>query len=323
MNKVTIIIPVYNAYDKLDICIKSIIKQTYKNIEVLLINDGSKDKSLEKIKKYEKKYKYIHVIDKKNEGVAKTRNLGIKKATGDYILFIDNDDYIDNDYVEKYVDIMNKNNADVVIGGFKRVNAEGKILYKMQLKDTFWSRYNIITPWAKMYKKTFLLRNKVEFFSYGIGEDVYFNILLYSKNPNVVITDYNGYNWLYNEESVSNTSHKGLNKNIDIIKLLNKIKEINKDDDIYINYYIKKFYIWYLLYSGKYSTKESFINENKRLKYWIKQNNIKFKIRPLSFKINGESLKNRMIVLVFTMIDKFGLIKLFASIYCRGDKIEE
>ena len=320
MGKVTIIIPIYNAYETIDKCLDSVIKQTYKDIEVIIINDGSKDNSINKINKYAEQYQYIKVIDKKNEGVAKTRNLGIKKATGDYIMFIDQDDYIADDYVEQFVTSIRKNDNDVAIGGFKRVNEIGKVLYQMNLKNTYWSRYNIITPWAKIYKTDFLIKNKVDFFSYGIGEDVYFNILLYSKNPKVTITSYNGYFWLYNEKSVSNTSHKGLNEDLDILKLLDKINCLNTNDDIYINYYIRKFYIWYLLYSGKYSTKEMFIKENQRIKEWIKENRIVFKINPLSSKINGELLKNRLIVLIFLTIDKFHLMWLFATFYCKEKK---
>ena len=70
---------------------------------MIIINDGFKDNSINKINKYAEQYRYIKVIDKKNEGVAKTRNIGIKKATGDYILFIDQDDYITDDYVEQFV----------------------------------------------------------------------------------------------------------------------------------------------------------------------------------------------------------------------------
>ena len=103
MGKVTIIIPIYNAYETIDKCLDSVIKQTYKDIEVIIINDGSKDNSINKINKYAEQYRYIKVIDKKNEGVANTRDLGIKKATGDYILFIDQDDYITDDYVEQFV----------------------------------------------------------------------------------------------------------------------------------------------------------------------------------------------------------------------------
>ena len=322
MKKVSIIVPVYDAYENIDRCIESIIEQSYSNIELLLINDGSKDKSLEKLKKYEKKYNYIKVIDKENEGVSKTRNLGIKKAKGEYIMFIDNDDYIDKGYVETYLGVIDRNNSDVVIGGFRRVDHEGKEKYRKSLKNTYWSRYNIITPWAKIYRRKFLIDNNVEFLSYGIGEDVYFNLLLYSKNPNTNIINYVGYNWLDNEVSVSNTKHKGLNKNIDILYLLDKIYDIKGNSDIYINYYIKKFYIWYLLYSGRYATNKKFMNEYRRIKEWIGTKDIRFEISSLSKKIKGESLKNRMIVLIFRILEKVHLLGLFSLIYCRGDSNE-
>ena len=322
MDKVSIIIPVYNAYDKIDKCINSIINQTYKNLELILINDGSKDDSIKKLKEYEKKYKIIRVIDKENEGVSKTRNLGIKEATGKYIMFIDNDDYIDNDYVENYIKAIIENNSDVVISGFRRVNNEGKELYKMTLKNTYWSRYIIITPWARIYRREFLIKNKIEFFSYGIGEDVYFNLSLYSKKPKVQIMDYIGYNWLDNEISVSNTKHKGLNDSIDILYLLDKLNEVNKENDEYINYYIKRFCIWYLLYSGRDASSSQFITQYNKIKTWIRDKEIKTKITPLSKKIKGESLKNRIIVLFFGIIEKIHLLKFFSKIYCKGDNNE-
>ena len=100
MDKISIIVPVYNAQKYLKKCIDSIINQTYKNIEILLINDGSKDKSLKICKEYEKKDSRIIVIDKQNKGVSNTRNVGIKKSTGDYIVFIDSDDCFELDAIE-------------------------------------------------------------------------------------------------------------------------------------------------------------------------------------------------------------------------------
>ena len=84
-------------------CLDSVIKQTYKDIEVIIINDGSKYNSINKINKYAEQYWYIKVIYKKNEGVENTRDIGIKKTTGYYILFIDQDDYIAGDYVDQFV----------------------------------------------------------------------------------------------------------------------------------------------------------------------------------------------------------------------------
>ena len=109
MEKVTIVIPVYNAEKTISKCIDSILNQTNENYQVLLIDDGSKDNSLKVIKEYEKNYpKKIKVISKENEGVVATRNLGIDLCKTKYIMFIDNDDYIDKDYVEQFLSAITK-----------------------------------------------------------------------------------------------------------------------------------------------------------------------------------------------------------------------
>ena len=93
--KISIIVPMYNAEKWLEKCVNSIIEQSYSNIEILLINDGSTDKTLEICKKIEKIDNRVRVIDKKNEGVSKTRNLGLENATGKYIKFVDSDDWLE------------------------------------------------------------------------------------------------------------------------------------------------------------------------------------------------------------------------------------
>ena len=117
--KISIIVPVYNAEKYIGTCIDSILKQTYQNFELLLINDGSSDNSLEVLNQYSKKDKRIRVIDQKNIGVAKTRNKGIQLARGEYIAFIDNDDYIDEDYLEQFMNVCN--NQDIVIGDIEEL----------------------------------------------------------------------------------------------------------------------------------------------------------------------------------------------------------
>lgn len=319
MIKVSIIIPVYNSEKYISRCLDSIINQSYKNIEVLVINDGSSDNSLKILKEYEKKYNNIKVIDKENEGVAITRNKGIKLATGDYIMFIDNDDFIDSDYLESYINSVS-NDVDIVMGGYKRVNEKNKILFYERLKDTNWSKYIIMAPWAKLYKKEFLIKNNIEFLSYKIGEDVYFNLLAYSKNPKIKIIDYIGYNWFFNTKSVSNTTQKGLDTDIDITYLLDNINNNYKDknQNELLNYFYFRYYIWYLLFSGKSSTSNQFMLQYNKIKKWLDKNNIKNRIFPFSTKLKGESFKNRIIVLCFLITEKLHLIKLFSRIYCRG-----
>ena len=115
--KVSVIIPVYNSEKYIARCLDSVIEQTYKNIEIIIINDGSKDKSKEILDEYEKKYpNIIRHIEQENKGVAKTRNYGIKIANGNYITFIDNDDYIDKDYIETFVNVLKENEYDIVMG---------------------------------------------------------------------------------------------------------------------------------------------------------------------------------------------------------------
>jgi glycosyltransferase involved in cell wall biosynthesis len=124
---VSIVIPVYNAENSLRKCLDSLIGQTFTDYEIILINDGSKDKSQEIIDEYAEKYPTkIRSYTQVNCGVAVTRNRGIGYAEGEYLLFIDNDDYVKKDYIEKYVNEIRSKNVDVVIGGYKRVDLKGK-----------------------------------------------------------------------------------------------------------------------------------------------------------------------------------------------------
>ena len=314
--KISIIVPVYNASEYIGICIDSILNQTYQNFELLLINDGSTDNSLRILEDYAKRDKRIRVINQKNMGVAKTRNKGIQLARGEYIMFIDNDDYIDSDYLEQFIKFCD--GQDIVIGGYRRVDLSGKILKKFFLKDTDWSKYMFITPWARIFKREFLLENKIEFFSYPIGEDIYFNLKAYSLTDKIKIISYIGYNWLYNDSSVSNTIHKGFNEKVDIIFLLNQIYQLRKiGNQNFIDYYCYKFGIWYLFYSGRGVKKDKFLKEYQKIKKWNRKNLITMNINPLSRKLAGETLLNRSSVFIFWIIEKLHLVSIFASFYCK------
>lgn len=177
MKKVTVILPVYNAEDYLERCFDSILNQTYKDYEIMVVNDGSKDSSYEIIKKYEEKYPdKITVINQENKGVARTRNESINRADSKYIMFVDNDDYLDKDYIETYVKAIEKDENDIVVGGFRRTNEKGKIVKKLELQNEEWSKFMIMTPWAKIYKRQYLIDNEIKFLETNIGEDNYFNL---------------------------------------------------------------------------------------------------------------------------------------------------
>ena len=128
MKKISVIIPVYNTEKYLKRCLDSVIAQEYKDLELVIINDGSTDNSEQLINEYKTKYpELISYYNKENTGVADTRNFGIKKAKGEYIMFLDSDDYIDTALLKNLEDYINKN-IDLIKFKLQRVNEEGETL---------------------------------------------------------------------------------------------------------------------------------------------------------------------------------------------------
>ena len=132
---ISIIIPVYNAQKHIAKCIDSILEQDFTDFELLLLNDGSKDDSLSILNYYAAIDERVKVVDKENEGVAKTRNKGITLAQGEYIMFVDNDDYINKDYCSTFYSEVSKVYADIVVGGYQRVS-DSKVLHQQHLNTT-------------------------------------------------------------------------------------------------------------------------------------------------------------------------------------------
>ena len=116
MVKVSIIVPVYNVENYIERCLKSLVNQTLKDIEILIINDGTPDNSIEICEKYAKNDNRIKIFNKENEGLGLTRNYGIERATGEYIAFVDSDDYVTLDMCENLYNAAIENNADIVYG---------------------------------------------------------------------------------------------------------------------------------------------------------------------------------------------------------------
>lgn len=316
---ISVIIPVYNAQDGIKRCVDSLLNQSFKNFEIILLNDGSKDDSLNILKEYELKYSFIRVIDKQNEGVAVTRNKGILLAEGEYTMFMDNDDFVDSDYIETFYQAIHEKKLDLVIGGYKRVNQDNQIIFSQDIQQSEWSKYIIMAPWAKIYRTEFLKTNNLEFFDYGIGEDIIFNLAAYKATDKIGLLDYKGYNWYYNSQSISNTSQRAFSPKIDILVLFSKILELGKPSELEV-YYLKRYYVWYLLFSGRTSSNKEFIHQYIRIKEWLKENKLISTISPLSKKVQGERFQTKISLIVFLSLEKLRLVPLFAKIYCKGKK---
>lgn len=322
--KVSLVIPVYNAENYLDRCIDSIISQTYKNIEVIFIDDGSKDNSWEILKSYKLRYPdVIYSYHQENMGVSKTRNKGIQLATGDYIMFMDNDDYIDSNYIEVFVSEIRKKDYDLVIGGYRRPNDQGKVIEEVALLDKEYSKYKIVAAWAKIYRLDYIKRNNIEFLDSNIGEDIHFTIQAVALTNKIKIIDYIGYNWYYNEKSVSNTAHKNMENGLQFDLLLNKTYNCIKDkidkEDEYIEYYFIKLIVWFFLYASR-GTQYNIIKINHKKYFdWLESNFLNYKKNKLVkfTKPEGEALDKRVTVKIFMIIHKIHLDKVMLWCYSK------
>lgn len=319
MPDVSIIVPIYNTEKYLKRCINSILSQSFKDFELLLIDDGSTDGSLQIMKEYEEYDKRVRIFSNKNQGPALTRNFGIDMAKSDYLMFIDSDDYIDQGYLADYFNAVSQSNVDIAIGGYKRVIGE-KTTYTLRLKQGEFSKYVVTGPVCRIIKKEFLNDNNIRFLDTNSSEDVYFNLMIYNKTEKIKIIDNVGYNYFYNANSLSNTAHKGFKKDIRIIELLDLIN-VKDSYNLELNqYYIIRYIIWYLLYSGKTASSDDFIAEYKKLFGWLENNIPNYKKNKyLSFfKLKEDPLKYRLIVNTFAILSKMNLIGIFSKIYCKG-----
>lgn len=321
--KVSIIIPIYNAEEHFAKCIDSILLQSYKDIEIIMLNDGSTDTSQKMIDEYCKKYPDIcKGFSHKNMGVAKTRNRGIELASGDYIMFADNDDFIDKDYIQAHIDACKNGYYDVVISGYKRTNTRDEVINQVKLDpDAYWSRFMIIAPWAKLYRHSYLIDNQFKFLDSNIGEDIFFNIQALTLSEKIKTLDYCGYNWFYNEESISNTVHKHNDKSVDFMFLLDttyaRIKTLDLNKNKYIEYFFIKTIIWFLFYSCKGSSIEGTI-DNKNIYFkWLDKSFPEYKKNPYikPGKPVGEIKKYSMIVYSFIKMNNLGLSSAALKLY--------
>ena len=203
MIKVSVIVPVYNVEKYLERCLNSLVSQTYKDYEVICINDCSPDRCGDILDKFQKKYSSIIRILEKNQniGLGRSRERGIRHAEGEYIMFVDSDDYVKNDYVQTYVKEIEDHPCDIVIGGFIK-DRKGKLkIHKMS--HSVWSNTTYSIACAKMFRKEFILSNGVEFTSIRCAEDIYFSLVMFYYNATYSVMNYAGYYYYYNEKSIT------------------------------------------------------------------------------------------------------------------------
>lgn len=201
--RVSVIIPVYNVEKYLARCLDSMLGQTYDNYEIICVDDYSPDNCNMILADYERKYadKITVLHNERNMGLGKTRERGMEASTGEYLFFVDSDDYVKPDFISTYADAVAHQKYDVVIGGYVR-DIDGKLV-EHRAKESVWSLVTYTVAWAKMFRKAFITGHHVGFSESRCGEDVYFSMCLFCESPFYTVIDYAGYYYYCNRESIT------------------------------------------------------------------------------------------------------------------------
>lgn len=332
---VSVIIPVYNAEKYLDKCLESLEKQTFQNFEVLFVNDGSTDRSLEVIEAFKKKQpERFKVFNKENGGQSSARNLALPYVQGEYITFLDSDDYYDEKYLETLYTVAKKNNSDMVISGQKKVDEDGKVYMSIdypvdKFPETVMRRLNFA---GKIYKTEYMQKHQMKFAEGKIYEDNPFNLMMIFLAKNLIVLPYSGY---YQVGHSGSTTTKKIQeeklpyKEIEnaIAYTLNHKTEIN-DEDIF-EFTVLSFFTYFIFQANK---KHMYLNFEDRKsdtevvmhlcsyvqrilekyfpKYWKNKNIGILKNKELL-------LSQRAGVWLFVKLCRMNLLKIFTKIYYR------
>lgn len=286
---ISVIVPIYNVEKYLTKCIESIINQTYKNLEIILVDDGSPDNCPIICDEYAKKDSRIKVIHKKNGGLSDARNVGLNIAAGEYIMFIDSDDFVEIDMMESMMNNMINSNVDLVVCNIKYIydnsekvkyNQEDKILDKYEAMQEY-IKDGIVqaVAWNKLYK-----RNLINGMRYKVGkinEDEFFTYKIVDRTNKIYYNSKPFYNYVQRNTSIMGSySIKRLDAVEASYERLNFIKE--RYPELYVEE--KKNFINLCIFNYEMILKNINIDCDKNgrniLKYYI--NKIKFKKNELS-----------------------------------------
>lgn len=272
--KISIIVPIYNQSSTLKNCIESILNQEYQNIELILVDDGSLDDSFDICTEYAKKDIRVKVLKKENGGVSSARNLGLNLASGEFIQFVDADDFLEKDMCLKMMESRAEKDFDVIVCSYKKhddnkiknkvsINLECDILSQFKENFAFLFENALFNPpWNKLYK-----REKISSFfdeKFSIGEDLLFNLEYFKNCKKIKVINNCLYNYVNKSENSLNKSYDEslLNKQIYLYKSVKKFCEDNFQDTFLEGSIDRVFLkeIYYLLkkivYQGGMSKKE-------------------------------------------------------------------
>lgn len=303
---ISIIVPVHNSSKYLKECIESILNQTYKNIEIIVIENGSTDNSLGILNKYKDKIK-IEIL--KEKGLSKARNKGIELSTGSYLAFVDSDDIINSTFIEDLVKNLEDNNSDMSICNYEEIHeySNKKILRECYPKENI-NKEEIINNldkfnyaiWNKLYKKEIITENNIEFPNDLKYEDIPFILSYLTKCSKISKIKKTLYIYNIHKKSEQTTVDERIYDIIEIMNLCFKITSKDKLENLYIN--TLSTYALKMRYVKDVKLRKEFIDKiynelNKNYPNWKKSNYIKS--RNIFKRIIQ---KNKILVKIYTSI---------------------
>lgn len=336
--KLSVIMPVFNSGEELHRSIGSILKQSYKNWELILIDDGSKDNSLEICKKYSKEDSRIIIIEQENMGSGPARNNGLNKVTGDYVLFCDADDFYNTDAFEKFNKIIRINNDDLIISTYQEFKLSSDMeVYITNIKKTKEVRLHsfdkvksmyfnlfknnlISAPWAKLYKISIIKNNKIEFENIRRCQDIVFNIRYFSHIGSLSVIDEVTYN--YQTPDAITYLSKFPKDMFEIAKIVDSYqkskliewKEYNEEVEVYLN--TQMFVILFICLRLNQQNNWKFTKKQKKEYYKLLLNDEKT-TQVISNPVQG---KFNMLIKRIVSTKNIYLIELFSRIVIIGQK---
>lgn len=277
--QVSVIVPVFNVEEWLDRCVKSILRQNFKNYEILLIDDGSTDKSGAICDAYQEKYKKVKAFHKQNGGLSDARNFGINMAQGEYYVFVDSDDFIDKEYISVLYNAIKQYDTDVSMcscrcckeNGEKIFSfniAEDKIISGKQLLNNVFDKKNgmvYTVVWTKMYKKQ--LFSELRFEKGRNYEDEYLNPKLFWNVGKVAVVSKPLYNYVIRQGSITQSNFNIKNICDANNALTSRIEFYNRHGN---NYLTRKAIYFYLdwIASTIHSNYKYLKNESRVMEYF-------------------------------------------------------
>ena len=236
---VSIIIPVYNVEKYLNRCMESIVKQTYADLQIILVDDGSKDKSGAMCDAWERKDSRITVIHQKNGGLSNARNTGMKHAKGEYLIFVDSDDVAAPEMTEQLIGLIEAEDADISICGVSHIFDENNIRFEKNqtetmsydrnsaIKEMWYQKSFLPSAWGKAYKKS--LFENLGFTEGILFEDIDIMHELFWRSNKIVYKNQALYGYVHREDSI--TTAKFSERDCDILKIAEKILKFAKKNN--------------------------------------------------------------------------------------------